>query len=389
MTKKYSDLKAVVGHRNYYQSEKSGIIYYKDPLLGKFSTKETTIQRAKRAVDIRRQMVLDGKDLSSAKRNVMKVTNPPVKDIWDEYIIKWKAKNSAPNTMKNYNKSWTSGFGEFFKDRRVDSFNEKTLNDFCDWYMKNKSDRLVEVTVVHLKILIRAAFEKKIIKEIPKFKMLDELVELIDVKSNREKHERVYDEVTEVLPLLTKAKTSSSHEYLNARAYLAIVLGVRCGLRKGEVISLKKEYLDFENDEFKVRSTKNYTWRKVPMMPIVKEAFLWQLKFTGNSEFIFPMPSNPKKNISSQILDKCWNNVKEAAEIKGSAWFHDLRRTCATRMGEAGIVPQIASKILDHTVEEYMKTYFKPQKNSLKNELEKMMEYTKKQGELEMKKSST
>lgn len=387
MTKKYSDLKSIVGHKNFYQSEKSGIIYYKDSLLGKFSTKETTIQRAKRAVDIRRQQVLDGKDLTQARRNVMKITNPQIKEIWAEFV-KDKATTKSKGTIITYNTSWKL-LKEFFGEKNINDINEKNLVEFKNWYIKNHYQRLVERTVIHIKGFIKFCHDNKIIREIPRTKMLDDLVEFIDVKSNRQPHEKVYSS-QEVDLLLKNARDCSGQDYINVRTYLAILIGVRCGLRKHEILGLKWNDVDYGTGWLNIESTKNSTWRKFPLTDEVISAFKEQEKFSRSiSEFVFPMPSESGKTISSQILDKHWVKVKEMSGIKGVAKFHDLRKTCVTNLIEAGISSDQISKLLDHSVAELHKTYYKIT-NKFKDEfLERIQKTTTKQGEVTMKKSST
>lgn len=373
-TKNYSDLELIVGHKNYYKSSKSGIIYYKDQLLGKFSTKETSIQKAKYAVEIRRQQALHGVDLSEAKRKIVKVTNPKIKDIWNEIVEQKRIENSK-GTIVGYIKSWNHGFGEFFKDKHVDFFTEGNLNKFRLWYIETKPTRHAEKTVIHLKMLIRYCFEKRYLRVLPDLTKVSTLHEIIEKNAKRETGNRVYDENTEVMPLLISAKEVSSKDFINTRTYLAILLAVRCGLRKMEALNLLWDKVDFSKDQFTVRSTKNHKWRTIPMIQSVKDAFLEQAKFSKEiSIFVFPMLSDPKKCISSQILDKSWNVAKTKAGIIGRAKFHCLRRTCATRMGEAGVPPISACQLLDQSLVVYQKVYSIPSQKSLAEMMRKIYE---------------
>lgn len=373
-TKNYSDLELIVGHKNYYKSSKSGIIYYKDQLLGKFSTKETSIQKAKYAVEIRRQQALHGVDLSEAKRKIAKVTNPKIKDIWNE-IVEQKKVESAYSTLQTYKKSWSHGFGEFFGDRNVDALTEVNLNKFRTWYLENKPTRHADKTVIHLKMLCRYCFAKKYLRELPDFTKLSTLPDIIEKNTQRQTGNRVYDEKTEVLPLLSASKEVSPNDYINTRTYLAVLLAVRCGLRKMEALKLQWDKVDFEKDQFTVRSTKNHKWRTIPMINSVKDAFLEQAKFSKNkSIFVFPMPSDPKKCLTPQILDKAWNVAKRKAGIIGRAKFHCLRRTCATRMGEAGVPPISACQLLDQSLAIYQKVYSIPSQKSLADMMKKIYE---------------
>lgn len=385
--KKYSDLKSVEGHKNYYRSEKSGIIYYKDALIGKFSTKEITIQRAKKAVDIKRQQVLENKTIVQANRKYKKITNPMIKDIWDE-ILKDKTEIMSKGTMMTYNTSWKL-MKDFFGDKFVFDLNDKTLSDFKYWYIKNHKDRLVERTIIHLKLLINYSFENNHLKEMPKMKVLDDLVEFVDIKSNRKPHERVYS-FKEIEEIIKNSKKSSSQEYINVRTNLIMSLAINTGMRKNEILRLKWAHIDYKDSWINIVSTKNSNWRKFPLTGDLRSLFIEQEKFSKNiSEFIFPMPSEPTRPISPQILDKSWNAVKKLSGIKGVAKFHDLRRTCVTRLLDDGFTSDQVSKMLGHSIKEIHQTYYK-MTNKFKDEiLEKLEKLNIKQGEVDMKKSST
>jgi len=215
----------------------------------------------------------------------------------------------------------------------------------------------------------------------PKFKILDELVEFVDIKSNRKPHERVYNDF-EIESLLRNSKECSRLDYINDRTYLAILLAVKCGMRKHEVLGLEWKSVDYSRKWLSITSTKNSTWRKFPLSDELIDAFKKQEVHSKNiSEFVFPMPSDYKKPISSQILDKHWTVVKDMSGIKGVAKFHDLRKTCVTNLIELGIPSDQISKLLDHSVKEIHETYYKLTNKFKDDFLEKIKKQTINKGE--------
>lgn len=368
--KRASDLKTIEGHKNYYRSLKSGIIYYKDSKTPKFSTGETTIGKAKKVVE-EKKLLQAGMTPVSAKRTMQGITNPPITELYAE-MVKEKTSDVKSTTAYNYMRDWRNAIQPFWGDKFAQDINENNLLKFKTWYLENRSTKYARKAIIHFKMHCKWLFKKKIIKVMPDLEMLNTIHATVEKNARRDVVGRVYDEKTEVLPMLEAAKSVSPHDYLCSRAHLAILLGVRCGMRKeSEVLKSKWENLDFKAKTLKVWSEKNHCWRTIPLIEEVIEAFRVQAKFTmALSEWVFPMPSDPKKHITGQVLDKVWTTVKEKAKIrdwnvKGAARFHDLRHTCATRTAEFGWQPVVACEYLDMSLDIYQKTYCHPSTSSI------------------------
>lgn len=371
-----SNLKAIPGHKNFYVSPK-GVIYYKDPTLGKFSTKETNITRAKRAVDIRRKQVFEGKTLSTAKRDVMKITNPLISELWIE-MLEEKKQDVTHGTLSTWDRSYRLNFGEFFKGKHIQDVTIRSLTNFKSWYLSNRETKHSKKMLVHFKYFMKWCLKHKVIKEMPDFDVLANLHEVVEKRAARVPVGRVYDEQTEVLPMLKQAKLLSS------TAYLGLLLAVRCGMRKMEVMSLPWESIDLKKQKIKLWSMKNGKWREVPI-PVddIIDALKIQKtsQLNDRSKWVFPMPSNPLRHMSGQLFDKLWIDVKAAAGIQGRARFHDLRHTFATRTAEDGWPPVIAYKVLDMSPDIYNRVYCKPSAESIAEIFEKTYQKTvKKEG---------
>ena len=91
------------------------------------------------------------------------------------------------------------------------------------------------------------------------------------------------------------------------------------------------------------------------------EAFQIQKQFT-DSVWVFPMPSDPTRHISSQVFDKVWFKCRSLAGVTGR--YHDLRHTFATKTAEDGWPPVVACEVLDQSLAIYQKTYCKPSQES-------------------------
>lgn len=377
-------LKAIPGHKNYYQKFINGkpvVIVYKDPILRKFSTGENTIIKAKRAVDIRRQQVFEGKTLSTAKRDVMKVTNPLISELWYE-MLEEKKQEVTPGTLGTWDRSYRMAFGEFYKEKNVQDITIRSITQFKSWYLQHRGTKHSKKMLVHFKYFLKWLLKHKVIREMPDLEVLENLHEVVEKRAARTPVGRVYDEKTEILPMLKQAQTISH------TAYLGILIAVRCGLRKMEVMKLEWDNIDLKKLKLKVWSSKNGKWREVPIVPEIKAAFIKQKhEQSEKTKWVFPMKSLPTAHQSGQLFDKMWVDVKAAAGITGRARFHDLRHTFATRTAEDGWPPVIAYKVLDMSPDIYNKIYCKPSSQSIAEVFAKTYDKTtKNEGESVKKK---
>lgn len=365
MTKKprpKEELKAIPGHKNYYRKIKNGIpgvIVYKDPGVPKFSTRETNITKAKRAVDIRRQQLFEGKTLSTAKRDVMKITNPLISEVWAE-MINEKKQEITPGTLRTWDLSFRMAFGKFYEGKHVQDINVRSITLYKSWYFQNRGTKHSKKMLVHFKYFLKWLLKHKVIREIPDLDVLANLHEVVEKRAARVPVGRVYDEKTEIIPMLEQAKLISH------TAYLGILLAARCGMRKMEIMQLLWENIDLKKMRIKVWSSKNGKWREVPIVPDIQAALSHQkTNQVDRTPWVFPMKSLPSAHQSGQLFDKLWIDVKRAAKIQGRARFHDLRHTFATRTAEDGWPPIIAYKVLDMSPDIYNKTYCKPSSQSI------------------------
>lgn len=130
----------------------------------------------------------------------------------------------------------------------------------------------------------------------------------------------------------------------NADAFLVCLYQ---GLRKGEVLALKGEDIDFENEtisinnsidfENNVSETKNYSSKRTkPMFEITKSILL---KYKNNKGRLFPIPV---QTFNSHFL-------KYSKQFKKHYTIHSLRHTFITRCQENKIPLHIIQKWVGHT----------------------------------------
>jgi integrase len=370
----FQDLVRLEKHPHYYVNPINKKITYRRTVNGetiKIPTGLTQISKAISFVEVELEKRRSGKSETAIKRIKKGVTNPLIRDVWPE-LLEEKFPGKEKSTQAVYHKNWRHGIEPFWGDRTASQWTTEGILAFKSWYLETHPKRLPEQTIRYIGMISRHLFAHKYIREEPDLSKLSDLPEIIRKNKKFKKPGRVYSPEEQSAMLVAyqsfypPEKITLQRRILVSRARLGVLLGLRCGMRKKEVLALRREKVDFKKKVMHVWSFKNHKWREVPMVPEVIEAMNEQL-FLGShleSEWVFPMPSDPANHISSQIFDKVWRKVKRIAGIseaaKYEARFHDLRHTFATITGEEGWPPMVACEILDMTLAVYQRVYCKP-----------------------------
>jgi integrase len=117
--------------------------------------------------------------------------------------------------------------------------------------------------------------------------------------------------------------------------------------RRGEVVGMRWEELQLDVAEpiwtIPASRTKNNKQHVVPLTPAVVAIIKALPRFA--SDFVFPARGKPEQAYSGYSKGK--RAVDAIAELQD--WtLHDLRRTAATGMGQAGVLPHVVERILNH-----------------------------------------
>lgn len=331
-------------HPNYYKSG-SGIIYYKRGAL-KFSTLTDSITKAKRFVESELAK-RSGKTLAQSNREKTGASNPMVSEVFDE-MLKSHLPGKGEATKKVYLKNWRMALEPFFGTMRIKDITDRTPHEFRLWYLKFHPRRHAHHTVVHFKLFFKYLKKHKFIRDLPEFESLDELPEIIERQAKREKTGRVL-----TLDELNRIESGLLDFSLKTQA--AVLMGIRTGARKLEILKSKWERFKPKQSVIEVYSEKNGKWREVPLDDQVISLLL-ELRKHKDGEHIFRQLREDRP-MSGQQLDKDWIKLKKRAQIVGRLRFHDLRHTFATRTAELGWPPVVACSVLDMSLRVYQKTY--------------------------------
>ena len=133
---------------------------------------------------------------------------------------------------------------------------------------------------------------------------------------------------------------------IGRRAHLRLIvtIALNTGMRRGEILRLRRQDIDFHRGEVHVTKTKTDEDRSIPMtQTLTRELTAHCAKLKSDYLFENPNTGRPICDIKNAFGSAC-----EDAEIK-DLWFHDLRHTAATRMGERGVDPFTIAEIMGHS----------------------------------------
>jgi integrase len=133
----------------------------------------------------------------------------------------------------------------------------------------------------------------------------------------------------------------------HADLYLAVVLSLTTGARRGEIMSLRFGQIDFGRQIISLEETKNGDRRA---LPLVGEAFaLLQERAKVRSlsdDRIFP-PTGRARKAAALDLRQPWEKALKETGIADFHW-HDLRHTAASYLAMSGVSLVEIAKVLGH-----------------------------------------
>ncbi|XAF72879.1 tyrosine-type recombinase/integrase [Orientia tsutsugamushi] len=144
-----------------------------------------------------------------------------------------------------------------------------------------------------------------------------------------------YDEMGRLLPVLCGKATPLIRDFA--------LLALYTGARKSNVLEMEWDNIDFKRKIWHIPKTKNGKAQNIPLTDEAME-ILQARKFTSESKWVLPSAS------ASGHLERpnnSWHRVCKKAGIKNLR-IHDLRRTLASCMSDAGASQKTISTALNH-----------------------------------------
>ncbi|WP_157794323.1 tyrosine-type recombinase/integrase [Endozoicomonas ascidiicola] len=139
-----------------------------------------------------------------------------------------------------------------------------------------------------------------------------------------------------------------------------IMVAVNTGMRKGELLNLKVNDIDFasgvitvvgmgeHSDDYQTRKTrtKSLQTRYIPMNDTSAAVLNDWLHQTGHTELVFPNTAG--RRACDKFIDRRWYWAREAAGLTGKIDFHGLRHTFGTRLAELRVDLVTIQELMGH-----------------------------------------
>ena len=122
---------------------------------------------------------------------------------------------------------------------------------------------------------------------------------------------------------------------------LVVLLGADAGLRRGEIMNLRWEDVDFNNNQLYIAPNKTEYYRYVPMTESLRNA-LQRAKIGAESDFVVQF--GRVRSIDS--LTACYHKIAQAAGVH--SFLHKLRHTFASQLVQNGVELYTVCQLLGH-----------------------------------------
>jgi integrase len=127
-----------------------------------------------------------------------------------------------------------------------------------------------------------------------------------------------------------------------SKLYLLVLAAITTGARRGELLGLRWNDIDFERQTAYVQTTKNGQSKVLPLTDdVIKELTKFRQQ---DSSLIFNSEIKPDKAF---CFNKQWKKSLETAEV-GDFTFHCLRHTCASYLAQSGASLLEIADVLGH-----------------------------------------
>ena len=272
--------------------------------------------------------------------------SPNFKEFSENYLATVSIHNKSHNRVTRLMKNLI----EFFGESKLSKVERERVIQYRISRLKTVSKATVNREVSLLRHMFNVAIDLKIVSRNPARGG-------IGMKAFKEQERERYLEMGEVETLLTaiqarivknsadklKASARKSWQYLHT----AVVMALHTGMRKGEILGLKWEHVNWERRTLLLVDTKNGESRGLPIDSILLRELSEHRTRVKHEELVFPSFDRNGKVVPLADVKGSFGRVLKDCGITNFR-FHDLRHTFASHYMMSGGELYTLSKILGH-----------------------------------------
>ena len=289
-----------------------------------YSAQLAAVVRSERLRKIRH-----GEELPSQKKKA-----PTFKDLMDKYLT-WcdTSKRNGRTTDSYLYKHLTR-----FDNKRLDEIHPFALEGLKQEILKEK--KVTPATAKHVLVLVGEVYNKAIAWGMYQGENPVKKVKMPILENKRERF-LSHDEAKELLSAL-ETKSPQLHDIC--------LLSLYCGLRAGEILNLRGQDLDFENELIDVADPKNKHPRKAFMTRTIKKMLKGRIP-EKQGELIFISRKGEKIDSVSRTFERVVEDLgfnKGIEDSRQKIVFHSLRHSFASWLALQGEPIQVIAELLGH-----------------------------------------
>jgi len=255
-------------------------------------------------------------------------------------LLKLKRELEIRNLSARTIKGYLYSVRKFLQYAKKKGLNEDTLKDYVQKNLQNKNPSSVRRDLFAIKFFFDKVLKQKL--NLPNPKKNKTLPNILTI----EKIKKMIDSTS------------------NIKHKLIIKLLYGCGLRVSEIVNLKKEDINFEEDLIKVRLAKGKKDRFVK----IPNSLIDELKsYFDLSDFETLFSSNRGGKLTTATIQAILKNAAKKTGIKKRVYPHLLRHSFATHLLEQGTDLRIIQKLLGHSDIKTTQIYTQISQASIKN----------------------
>ncbi|CAN7459677.1 site-specific integrase [Variovorax sp. LjRoot130] len=137
------------------------------------------------------------------------------------------------------------------------------------------------------------------------------------------------------------------------RLYLLVLTALTTGARKGELLGLRWQDIDYGHNVAYVGRSKNGDPKTLPLVPAVVDLLKSFGAKAAPSSLVFASARNPAQPYA---FEERWKEALRAAKVRNFR-FHDLRHTCASMLAQNGATLLEIGDLLGHRQLQVTKRY--------------------------------